>query len=309
LNDFVLDGDHGDIVLLGFPYDVGVQRNGGRIGARKGPESARKFIRGRMGTIINPEYNIDLRNMIISDAGDIDYSLKFEDAHLELEKKVTNLISNGAIPFVIGGGNDQSYPNACGLLNNFKSDVSVMNIDAHLDVRPLKEGKVHSGSPFRLLLEDSRFIGKNFAEFGIQGNQCSQKHTDYIISKGGSLNWLKNLRENKTKTVGEQFEEIVNNFATSNVFISFDIDVIISSDCPGVSAPATFGLSAEEAIDICFRAGKNEKVKLFDLSEFNPDIEEYRTSRLVTNMFYFFAMGVSERKKKQESNKKRKLEK
>lgn len=69
----------------------------------------------------------------------------------------------GGIPFVIGGGNDQSYPNACGLIRAMKEKqsegkhkVGVINIDAHLDVRPLKEGKVHSGSPFRLLLENSK---------------------------------------------------------------------------------------------------------------------------------------------------------
>jgi formiminoglutamase len=32
--------------------------------------------------------------------------------------------------------------------------MAAINIDAHFDVRPLKEGKVHSGSPFRLLIED-----------------------------------------------------------------------------------------------------------------------------------------------------------
>ena len=27
------------------------------------------------------------------------------------------MLERGGIPFVIGGGNDESYPNACGLLN------------------------------------------------------------------------------------------------------------------------------------------------------------------------------------------------
>lgn len=33
-------------------------------------------------------------------------------------------------------------------------DVGIVNIDAHLDVRPLKENRTHSGSPFRQLLEE-----------------------------------------------------------------------------------------------------------------------------------------------------------
>lgn len=61
--------------------------------------------------------------------------------------------------------------------------VGIVNIDAHLDVRPLKDGKTHSGSPFRQLLEDPRFSGKNFVEFAAQGNQCSADHVAYVQEK------------------------------------------------------------------------------------------------------------------------------
>lgn len=77
--------------------------------------------------------------------------------------------------------------------------------------------------------------------------------------------------------------------------MSFDIDAIKSSDCPGVSAPGAIGLSSEDALQICFMAGKNPKVRLFDMSEYNPLIEEYRTGRLVATLFYYFAMGVASR--------------
>ena len=54
-----------------------------------------------------------------------------------------------------------------------RKEIGVINIDAHFDVRPKKEGKVHSGSPFRMLLENSNFQGKNFVEFATQGfNIC-----------------------------------------------------------------------------------------------------------------------------------------
>lgn len=74
----------------------------------------------------------------------------------------------GSVPFVIGGGNDQSYPNVSALMAaccQGSSSIGVVNVDAHLDVRPLKQGKVHSGSPFRLMLED-----------GEQRNNTCSKH-------------------------------------------------------------------------------------------------------------------------------------
>jgi formiminoglutamase len=55
----------------------------------------------------------------------------------------------------MGGSNDQSYPNVRALLEVFpKSQIGVINIDSHFDVRPLKEGLAHSGSPFRQMLEN-----------------------------------------------------------------------------------------------------------------------------------------------------------
>lgn len=142
---------------MGFPYDEGVKRNGGRVGAKEGPKYVRSFL-PKMGTIFNPEYKVDLTNIRISDAGDIDPNLTLEEAHEKLAERVESLIKSGKIPFVIGGGNDQSYPNALGMIKATKGSVGVVNIDAHLDVRPLKDGKVHSGSPFRLLLENGIYL-------------------------------------------------------------------------------------------------------------------------------------------------------
>lgn len=68
------------------------------------------------------------------------------------------------------------------------------------------------------------------------------------------------------------------------------------ADAPGVSCPGNIGLSAAEALDMCFVAGSNPRVRLFDLSEFNPAVDDYRTGRLVANMWYWFCMGVASRK-------------
>jgi formiminoglutamase len=129
-----------------------------------------------------------------------------------------------------------------------------VNIDAHLDVRPLKEGKTHSGSPFRQMLDDPRFKGGKFIEFAAQGNQCSQVHTDYAVSKGATIYWLRDIREAKhraseaiTSTGGRavQMDELFWGILEElghNVFVSFDIDSISGADCPGVSAPGTIGM-------------------------------------------------------------------
>ncbi|KAL6065220.1 Arginase [Balamuthia mandrillaris] len=297
--DWLVAGEGGDVVLLGFPHDEGVRRNGGRVGAALAPTVLRQLM-PRIGTVVNPEYEVDLTKIKLSDGGDVGKGLELEEAHEALRKKVGQLVAAGKIPFVVGGGNDQSYPNAAGLLDGTDGTctIGVINIDAHFDVRPLKEGKVHSGSPFRLLLEDARFEGKEFVEFAAQGNQCSIAHANYIKEHKGRIFWFSELRrvqQQQQKSIAQQFQGVMDSLQSPRLFVSFDLDAVRSSDAPGVSCPATIGLSAEDALEICFAAGKDPRVALFDLSEYNPQIEDYRTGRLVANMFYFFALGVAAR--------------
>lgn len=373
-----------DIVLLGFPFDFGVLRNAGRPGAAHGPQAFRKLLR-RTGTVVNPEMgNFDIRKWIrVADGGDIPATLpSLEQAHDLLAERVAAILSRRCgssskpeppvphqpqpqpqpqaqpqlqvprlwIPFVVGGGNDQSYPNASALLRLGKR-IAVINIDAHLDVRPFKSFSVadnadgsyfqkigfdpsyaptvapsalcatnsgsiyqlpHSGSPFRQLLEDPRFQATQsiFVEFACQGSQCSVEHANFVRdavaaaacgrSHPPPLRWYGDMAENAPA----QFQQLLDGLsagASANspvecIFVSFDVDSIIGASCPGVSAPATVGLSAGDALSMCRAAGRCPKVQLIDMSEFNPQVEEYRTAKLCTLMFYEFCVGVALRK-------------
>lgn len=66
---------------------------------------------------------------------------------------------------------------------NKNKKFAVINIDAHFDVRPLKNNLAHSGSPFRLLLEDESFNKMNgiFIEFAAKGCSTNSEHYDYLI--------------------------------------------------------------------------------------------------------------------------------
>ncbi len=62
---------------------------------------------------------ISLRDQLtVSDSGDIDPTLSLEEGHSQLRNRVSSLLKKGKIVFSIGGGNDQSYPNAAGLLDS-----------------------------------------------------------------------------------------------------------------------------------------------------------------------------------------------
>lgn len=55
------------------------------------------------------------------------------------------------------------------------------------------------------------------------------------------------------------------------------MDSIAAAFCPGVSCPSPIGLDAETALQCCLRAGMCKSVRLMDMSEFNPAVEDYNT--------------------------------
>jgi formiminoglutamase len=132
-------GTRADIVIVGMPCEEGVRRNGGRLGARLGPSFFRNHL-VKMGAVVNSEFGIDLRSLVVGDAGDVctPEENDLEQIHTRLRGVVKDVLDLDAIPFVVGGGNDQSFPNSMGLVDkllqqNWSQGITVINIDAHLD--------------------------------------------------------------------------------------------------------------------------------------------------------------------------------
>lgn len=307
LGDLLTEGIHGDIVFVLYPCDIGVERNGGRVGARLAPARFLHFLR-RMGSVHNPEYNVDLSNLTLSYCNvDLDGIMGAEDAlheaHCRLTDTVTAVLHAGGVPFCVGGGNDQSYANWRALRHflanetNHPPKVGIINIDAHLDVRPVDStNKPSSGTPFRQVLNEADGSVALVA-FAAQGSQCSKEHADYVTSNGGSIKWLKEMREDATT----EFQTILKHHKRSgvNTFVSFDLDAIKACDCPGVSCPANTGLAAEDALGIMKVAGEAETVRMVDMSEMNPVVEDFITPRLATQMAYHFLIGFCLRRRQE----------
>jgi formiminoglutamase len=261
-----------------------------------------------MGAVANAEHGVDLREHVtVTDGGDA-AGATLEEAHAALRGMVLKVLANGGVPFVVGGGNDQSAPNGLALLDPAAGAtaaagdggaiaIAVVNVDAHLDVRPrLADGRVHSGCPFRQLAEDPRYAatGSRLVEFACQGAQCAAEHAAFVTERcNGELLWLSQVAADAPAAFARVLAAVA---PRERLFLSFDIDAIASRDCPGVSCPATVGLSAEDALAMCLAAGRSGAVALFDVSEMCPAVEDYRTPRLVANMFYFFLVGIAVRR-------------
>ena len=281
------------IGIVGVPTDEGVKRNGGRVGAKDGPDAIRSEFYKRTSFVIGKEKSPAL--VPVFDFGNIKIGKTLEETHDKLSEVVHALVSSNIIPIVLGGGHDIAYPNFAGFSKG-KHTVGVINIDTHLDYRkPIP--KRNSGTSFRQMLDQHQSLlnAMNLVEIGIQSFANSADHYSELIERGATVFSLRDVRtEGITKTLELAYE--LASSSTDSLYISFDLDAVNGTDAPGVNAPLPTGLSTEEFLTAALFAGKRRKVKLIDIVEMNPKYDvDGRTAKLAALTMMYFLTGVANR--------------
>lgn len=283
-------GEDFKIVIIGFPYDEGAVRNRGRAGSASGPDEIRRaFYR------LTPTKSPALKDvaMKIFDAGNFVRNLNLDDASSALGDAVTKLLRHGHTPIVLGGSNDLSLANFRGCHTVLKS-CGAINIDSHLDVRDYSKG-TNSGTSYRMVLDSGELSGKNFAEYGIQEFVNSRGHLAYASEHGVQVYTLTQIHSKKNSESFMQAYRTVSE-GTQGVYVSFDMDSVRSSDAPGVSAPTSTGLTAEEILECAYLAGTEEKTVMMDVCEFNPKFDvDGHTAKLSAMIVANFLAGLANR--------------
>jgi formiminoglutamase len=282
-----LDPANAKVMLVGFPIDEGVRRNGGRVGAADGPAAIRQAL-FRMTP--DPELHAEFIELLKStvDLGDLLSSGDLESDQAALGRILAPHVKRGAIVMILGGGHETSFGHFRGYVDAGEA-VRVLNWDAHPDVRPLRDGLGHSGSPFRQILEHPSGLCRGYLAAGLARNAAAKAHLDFLASRGGSWMFKDDLDRRR---IGEIFERI-----TEATLITFDLDVVDGSAAPGVSAPATAGIHPDDWLFAAEAAGQNRCVRSMDLVELNPRLDlDGRTARLAAATVWHFLRGLCRRK-------------
>lgn len=283
----------GRAVVVGFPQDEGVRRNGGRIGAADAPREIRSHL-WRLAPY-DPSADTDLSAQPPLDIGDIRVKGSLEDAQEALGNVVAELLIRKAVPIVLGGGHETAYGHYLGYIGANKS-VAIINMDAHLDVRPFIDGKGHSGSPFRQALEHPQqpLPGKMYLCMGAQPQSVSRAHLQYVNERGSIVAWCAPLQGASAteRFLAKQLSRLQK--ARRQVYLSIDADVVRQADVPGVSAPNPLGLPGYEVIAAAHRAGRHPAVSSLDLVEINPRLDgDGQSARWAALVVWHFLVGLA----------------
>lgn len=284
-----------DVVIIGIPEDRGILANKGRAGAAKGPDDIRRRLYK-----LTPGFNINFDIIRVIDVGNVSTKgLTLEEVHLALQEAVADTVSRGAIPLIIGGGHDLTYPGLAGLVQGTelkKDSLGLINVDAHLDVRSDENG-INSGTSFyRALtqLKNQALLGSAFVEFGIQELYNSPYYYNWVEKQGGKVFKLKEVSERIMESFLQALSIVSKRGRT--VALSIDIDAVRSTEAPGASASNPSGLKAPELDKIAYLAGRSPQIKYLDIMEVSPPLDhDHRTASLAASSIFWFLRGFSER--------------
>ncbi len=272
-----------DVIFLKSSTDVGVQRNGGRNGARYAPQSLLSYLK-KLNKL--PHIN-KLTFCECEVASEIEETSNFEVAQKLESKRISDILNASPKSFLchIGGGHDHIYPLLLSLTNKF-SRIIVINIDAHADTRTDLE--FHSGTPFRQF-DESRLVDFHLFQVGLHSFANSATTLSPLNKGSMSVLWRHDLRQpEKIATFFESIKSFVSN-ETAVVF-SLDADALQGSQVPGVSAVNGNGLTISE-LESIWRGYRNIDLHhppIIGIYELNPvyDTLSMLSMRTVGNFLF-----------------------
>lgn len=266
-------------VIFGIKEDVGVFANYGRTGTSKAWDAVIKsliniqsnaYTQAKkvliLGHLEFESYQKKLEKLDQSSKKDIQKARKLvSKIDEEVSYLVSQIVSAGKIPIIVGGGHNNAYGHIKGSALAFKHPINAINFDAHHDFRA-EEGR-HSGNGFSYSFAEG-FLKRYFI-FGLHENYTSDR-----IFK--TLKKLKFIQHNTFESIAIRKElkfksELIR--ATEHLGehpfgLEIDCDAI-----EGVSSSAMTpsGFSANEARRFINHFGQNQHVTYLHICEAAPD--------------------------------------
>lgn len=274
------------VVLLGFPSDRGVERNGGRPGAAEGPREIRRRLAGLTPDGTRHGASTELLGRT-EDLGDVEVTGEVAADQERLAERLAPHLRRGAVAVVLGGGHETAYGH---FLGHVEAGLRprVLNVDAHPDVREPGEAGGHSGSPFRQALLHPSGACRGYRVAGLRRAAVAREHLAFLEEQGAPWRW----REGCDRPALE--EEVGRLDAPA--LVSLDLDAVDAAHAPGVSAPATGGLEPAAWLAAAEAAGRSPAVRSLDVVELNPRFDvDGRTARLAAHTVWRFLAGLAAR--------------
>ena len=257
--------------LIGFASDEGVERNGGRQGAAKGPEELRKALGG---LALHDDFPRTDTGTITTQSDDL------EGAQQELSDRVRELAAAGNLVVVLGGGHETSFATHRGV-REAVGPMGIINFDAHFDLR--RADRPTSGTPFRQIADLYGGDGFAYCVLGIS----KPNNTRVLFDEARALGITTVLDTELADASPVEAAEVALKCIPEEgpIHLSIDLDVLPASVAPGVSAPAALGVSYANIRAMAQAVAATGRIALVDVVELNPEFDiDARTAKAAARL-------------------------
>ncbi|MEQ8906301.1 formimidoylglutamase [Ekhidna sp.] len=221
----------------------------------------------------------------IIDLGNFRNGPTLEDTYLRLKEVCAYLMEKSIIPVLFGGTHDLDLGQYYAYESSEKL-ISVLNIDNQLD---LEDDKIPSQNHINKIFKHSPNYLFSYYHLAYQSYLTNQKSIELLEQLS-----FESVRLGMVKENIKDIEPIVRDAD----MMSFDLSALQSAYAPGASNSKVYGLTGEEACQLCWYAGQNEKMSSVGLYNYDAalDSDDRRTAFVMATMVWYFIEGYYHRK-------------
>ena len=188
----------------------------------------------------------------------LNYAKNYNIDRYVIHNIVKKILDDKKFPLVLGG----EHSITAGVIRAFaekKKDFSVIQFDAHLDLRHTYQRTLYSHA---CVMQRIYEMGVDFVQIGIRSG-CKEEYE--FAKKEGIAFFPPELIRDNPEALSDAVADLKN-----NVYITFDVDAFDSSLMPSTGTPEPGGLFWDEAIDIIRMIAESKKIIGCDVVELSP---------------------------------------
>ncbi len=237
-------------VVLPLPYEQTTSYGQGTAGGPEAIIQASAYVE-----LFDEVYGCEIYKKGIHTDEPLRFSGRVEQDFRAIEQRAAGHLANDKFLVALGGEHSVSFPLYRAFHQKF-DDITVVQFDAHSDLRESYEGSIYSHASVMKRICD---LNPRIVQLGIR-SQCAEE-AELIKTEG-----IKTVYAHKVRT---QWPEIVSKLR-GNIYITFDVDFWDPSIMPATGTPEPGGFLWDETLEVLEAVFKAGNVVGCDVVELSP---------------------------------------
>lgn len=223
----------------------------------------------------------------VVDLGNLRNGPDLDETYKRIQTICHYLMSQDILPILIGGTHDLDLGQYWAYQEEDKM-VSILNVDSRFDLDDKSKSEPNENHIHRIFTHEPNYLF-NYSQLAHQSYLVNASATKVLEQLNFSPVRLGTLRDDV-----KRMEPLIREAD----MLTFDLSAIQTIYCPAGNRSEIFGLTGEEACQIMWYAGMNDKLSSLGIYEYNAekDTENYPGAMVVATMIWYFIEGFKNRK-------------